>query len=624
MRSRLSALAAALVYLTVGAPAFAQTTSATLDVAFAPGSPAPPVLNQLYTYELDVGSTGALSGLVVVDTVAVENEIDRVTTGTYSGLADFAAGEGVRVSYEKSTAPEVFTLWGSSPTTGTNTTLTAPPPGLGRDYITRVRWEFGRATDMRATVPATVRGRIRNPDSAGGPVAVGDTIESCARLSTRADVDPVCLAFDLIAGPAIAIDAPDSAPLGAPVQAAATLTGGAPTGTLGFAAFAAGDATCATALHESDVAVTGVGSFASDPFTALAAGAYKWVASYGGDSMHAAASTGCNDPSGAFAVVAPPSVSASFGAAEIDVGESTALSFTIANPAANTVPLTGVALENTLPAGLAVASPNGRSGGCGAGTITAAAQSVSLADGSIPAGASCTFSVDVTGTAAGSVTNTTGAVRSANGGDGNTATASLTIVDPPPPPTALELARACSPSDLVLLRVTRSGRRARVRGLAHPADVGRQVVIRGITRGQSGHSVAGRATVRPGGSFTATAPLPAAPSRVRYYAQLGDRRSPALKLVRRLKARLVADASGVTISGRVTRPLDTPVRRVVIRRLATCGEGYRVVARVRPDRRGRFRVTLEPGASPALYDAPTRVRSKLGGAMRAVSFVLTT
>ena len=89
---------------------------------------------------------------------------------------------------------------------------------------------------------------------------------------------------------------------------------------------------------------------------------YKWVAGYNGDALHAASSTACNDPAGAFAVVAPPMVSAAFGAQEIGVGESTALTFTITNPPANTVALTGVALENTLPAGLVVARRTARAG----------------------------------------------------------------------------------------------------------------------------------------------------------------------------------------------------------------------------------------------------------------------
>ena len=116
----------------------------------------------------------------------------------------------------------------------------------------------------------------------------------------------------------------------------------------------------------------------------------------------------------------------------IDVGTSTPLTFTIANPAPNTVPLTGVALSDTLPAGLSVATPNGVSGRA-RGTVTALAgsASISLAGGTIPVGSSCTFSLDVTAAdVPGPKTITTRAVSSANGGTGNTATASLTIRAP--------------------------------------------------------------------------------------------------------------------------------------------------------------------------------------------------
>jgi uncharacterized repeat protein (TIGR01451 family) len=146
--------------------------AASLDVAFATGSPAPPVLNQPYAYSLGVGNTGdvPLDDLVVIDTLPVEVQVSSVTTGRYTGLTDFAAGEGVRVSYEKNTAPGVFTLWGSSPNTTTNTTLTAPRPGLGAgEYLTRVRWEFGQAAaDMAPTASPTITGRIINPITRAG------------------------------------------------------------------------------------------------------------------------------------------------------------------------------------------------------------------------------------------------------------------------------------------------------------------------------------------------------------------------------------------------------------------------------------------------------------------------
>jgi uncharacterized repeat protein (TIGR01451 family) len=150
-------------------------------------SPNPPTLNQTFSYDLNVTNNGnvPLDSLVVIDTVPVELQIASVTTGAYNNLADFAAGEGVRVSYEKNTAPGVFTLWGSSPNTATSTTLTSPPPGLGAgEYITRIRWEYGQAAvGMGPSARPLITGRIVNPDNAGGPVAIGDSIQNCAALT---------------------------------------------------------------------------------------------------------------------------------------------------------------------------------------------------------------------------------------------------------------------------------------------------------------------------------------------------------------------------------------------------------------------------------------------------------
>jgi hypothetical protein len=123
LRVAATALATVLLALGASAPALAAP-DASLSVAFAPGSPAPPVLDIPYSYAIDPRNTGdvALDHMVVIDTVPVEMAVSRATTGSYTGLTDFAAGEGVRVSYEKNTAPGVFTLWGSSPNTTTNTT----------------------------------------------------------------------------------------------------------------------------------------------------------------------------------------------------------------------------------------------------------------------------------------------------------------------------------------------------------------------------------------------------------------------------------------------------------------------------------------------------------------------
>src|SRR5262249_53472465 len=125
--------------------------------------------------------------------------------------------------------------------------------------------------------------------------------------------------------------------------------------------------------------------------------------------------------------VTAPTIAKAFGATSIPAGGTTSLSFTVTNP--NGLALTGVAFNDPFPAGLVVATPNGLSGSCGGGSITATAGSgsVSLAGATLAANTSCTFSVNVTGTTTGRLTNITGPVTSTNGGTGNTASASVTV-----------------------------------------------------------------------------------------------------------------------------------------------------------------------------------------------------
>ena len=233
--------------------------------------------------------------------------------------------------------------------------------------------------------------------------------------------------------PAIAIDAPNTTPLHTPTHATATLTGGDPTGTLTFRVYRADDVTCATPLFTDDVDVDGTGTYTGPDFPADAAGAYVWAASYSGDSEHAPATTGCGDIDGAFAVAAPGTVSVAFDPDTVDAGEASTLTFTIANADDNIVPLLDVALATTLPDGLVVASPNGVDGDCGGGTVTAdpGSGTIALSGGFVELIGTCTFSVDVAAAEQGRRTVTTDAVDSANGGAGNTATATLTAIAHP-------------------------------------------------------------------------------------------------------------------------------------------------------------------------------------------------
>lgn len=157
-----------------------------------------------------------------------------------------------------------------------------------------------------------------------------------------------------------------------------------------------------------------------------------------------------NTSNASITVVAPPTIGKSFGAADIPLDGNTTLTFNINNPNA-TSSLTGIGFIDTLPPGLAVATPNGVSGTCGGGTITAIAGSgaIRLTSATLAANVACTFSVSVTGTTPGTQNNFTGAVSSVEGGTGATTSATLAVVAPP------TIAKAFSPTSITQDTVTR-------------------------------------------------------------------------------------------------------------------------------------------------------------------------
>lgn len=131
-------------------------------------------------------------------------------------------------------------------------------------------------------------------------------------------------------------------------------------------------------------------------------------------------------------VVAPPSLAESLGAASIPVNGVTSLTYTIVDPATNSVGLNGVAFTDEFPQGMFVGAPSGLTNTCG-GTVTAAAGSgsVSLSGGALAPGNTCAVTVDITVTSA-ATPYTTGVttVTSANGGTGNTASVPLSVLVP--------------------------------------------------------------------------------------------------------------------------------------------------------------------------------------------------
>jgi uncharacterized repeat protein (TIGR01451 family) len=128
-----------------------------------------------------------------------------------------------------------------------------------------------------------------------------------------------------------------------------------------------------------------------------------------------------------------PTLTKAFGAGSISIGQTTSLTFTITNPNATFTTLTNVSFIDDLPSGMMVATPNALVNSCG-GRVAAAAGDAFLTVDSVTLapGASCTWSVNVIATSAGTKNNVTSGTSSTESGSGGpTATASLTVLGTP-------------------------------------------------------------------------------------------------------------------------------------------------------------------------------------------------
>ena len=128
--------------------------------------------------------------------------------------------------------------------------------------------------------------------------------------------------------------------------------------------------------------------------------------------------------------VAPTTVTKAFSPTTIAVNGTSTMTVTLTNPSASA--FTGATISDTYPVGLVNATPASAGTTCG-GTLTAAngANSFSLTGGTIPAGGSCTITVNVTSSSAGSYVNTTGNVTGSGTPSSSGGTATLTVQSSP-------------------------------------------------------------------------------------------------------------------------------------------------------------------------------------------------
>ncbi len=127
----------------------------------------------------------------------------------------------------------------------------------------------------------------------------------------------------------------------------------------------------------------------------------------------------------------PPVILKAFSAPIIQIGQTSALSFTITNP--NTNPpfqLDGIGFTDTLPADIQATTPLGTTAACNGGVFTVTPTTITLTGGTLAAGASCTLPVvTVIG-----VTNSDDlncVTVTSNQGVGNQSCASITVGNPP-------------------------------------------------------------------------------------------------------------------------------------------------------------------------------------------------
>jgi uncharacterized repeat protein (TIGR01451 family) len=283
-------------------------------------------------------------------------------------------------SYTNTTGNVTSTNGGTGNTASANLTVATPPT------ITKA---FG-ATSILVGANTSLTFTLNNPNTSLGltGVAFSDTLPAGLQVTTPNNLTTTC---------------------------SGTVTAAAGSGSISLTgATLAGNASCTISLSVTGIAA-GVQNNTTGPISSTESGA------------------GLPSNTATLTVIGPPSIAKAFGAASINLNSATTLTFTITNPNA-TVALTGVAFGDTLPAGLAVANPNGLTGSCGSGTITTGTVSgfsvVNLSGGTIAAGGSCTFSVNVVGTSSGHKVNTTGTVTSSNAGSGNQATASIDVLAP--------------------------------------------------------------------------------------------------------------------------------------------------------------------------------------------------
>ena len=139
----------------------------------------------------------------------------------------------------------------------------------------------------------------------------------------------------------------------------------------------------------------------------------------------------------------PPTLAISFSPATVTAGATSNLSIVVGNPHANPIPMFGIAVSGTLPAGLSVANTSRAI--CSGTLTTTAPRTIRFTGFGVPTNSTCGVTVTVKGASAGNYTAALTVTVDGWSFSGNRSTAGLRVAAVPAPPTPTPTPAPVSP-----------------------------------------------------------------------------------------------------------------------------------------------------------------------------------
>ena len=144
---------------------------------------------------------------------------------------------------------------------------------------------YGPSGSFTPTTAGTYRWRATYSGDANNNAVTG----ACGAANETVVITP--------ATPTISTAASAGGPIGTPLTDTATVSGGSnPTGSITFALYGPNNLTCTGSPIFTSTVALAAGSATSAPFTPVAAGVYRWTATYTGNANNNAVTHPCNSP----------------------------------------------------------------------------------------------------------------------------------------------------------------------------------------------------------------------------------------------------------------------------------------------------------------------------------------